>query len=93
MFSPYELRNGVRTGAGVPEARPEGSAGPLTAGSPPPPMLAGGEALGDWVVVGACTLNLVPWMGLYGVGLPPLQGEGGGQSELPPIYRKSNGCE
>ena len=46
LFSPYELRSVARTGAGVPEARPEGSEGPLTAGSPPPPTLACGEALG-----------------------------------------------
>jgi len=42
---PYELRNAVRTGGGRPEA-PEGSEGPLTAGPPPPPTLACGEALG-----------------------------------------------
>ena len=46
VFSPYELRSVARTGAGVPEARPEGSEGPLTAGPPPPPTLVGGEALG-----------------------------------------------
>ena len=56
MFSPYELRSVARTGAGVPEARPEGSEGPLTAGSPPGPTLMGrggsglGGADGGWLV-------------------------------------------
>ena len=50
---PYDLRSVARTGGGRPEA-PEGSEGPLTAGSPPGPTLMGrgGSGLGGGQMAG-----------------------------------------